>query len=1671
MSGAPKKSSQQQQQHPGQQIRQAPSHRSYSAAASGQESGHYPPRISYQQIPPRQHSPAPHDLGKGQQQPQLAHTPPQTVTAAPQQQGAGVVPGGQPPMMHHYQQHRPSQPYYHHQPHQQRQHRPSGMSMQRPVTPQSQQMYSTSPATQVMQQPPHPQYQQQAIYIPQQTMNNPGIYNISTEDGYSMYMTSNSGPTHTVWTASNYQPGVRQAYPQPVAQQAGGQYIAPSTPPYYTPSQPGPNPEFLYSAGHYYQPPQQQQMAPPVQYRQQQQTYSTQPVQQRTYEKPPPREKKLIRIIDPNKGVDVTDEIMKSSSNSSVTTSSTANITPPLSGRSSASGTPPQQISQSATPPPSQQQIQGNSIAAQFAAQVAATLGPATESDSRTNIAKPVASVPEPVSAVVEQPQAVPAETESKQDAPDATAEPGDSVPEIKVAPESEPETAEQTVESKDTPQPPPASSRNDENGGDEVADTATSAKEDLQETVTEKNVTESQAKENAEKEAEQKTVTEDVKSTDENVTENTTEKQEAVEEGKETVVETPAESSPVVNDNGPKKEETKENKTEEKEETKNVSKPEETQPEITITDTTVKEKKKTTKQKMKEYNKKGTEDADPMEAFKDKDESTNETQPEEDATKNEDEMENMKENTEVAEIPKEVNNSEKTEEEKRNEENEKKSKEEESIDNSEVRRDPKDNKIELKYKYREDQWSPINTEGKRQYDREFLLQFQFEANCVEKPEGLPKIADVILDSVKQPTRFDPKQLAPGGMGGGKMDFLPSYIGGGSTKNKPGGYIQTGRGPPRRQNQKEVRKIISSASLGTDIKLRTADNAWKPQPKKGVEVKTDSDPEKAKTDDLYKKVTGILNKLTPQKFQTLTQQVLDLPIDTEDRLKGVIDLVFEKAISEPGFSVAYANMCRCLMSMKVPTGDGKGNVNFRKLLLNKCQKEFEKDKEDDDEMEAKKKAMEDAETKEEKDKRKEEYDSYETKMRRRSLGNIRFIGELFKLKMLTEPIMHDCVVKLLKAHDHESLECLCRLLSTIGKDLDHEKAKPRVDQYFAQMDRIVKSKKYSARVRFMLQDVIELRGNNWVPRRDENNPKTIEQIHKEAKLEQEQQQLLLQQQPPPQSNKRVRGRGDRGQGQADDGWSMVSSTRSRPSFDPNKFKVTKQTVDENIQLGPGGRPGGVFGGWGRGSSGGTGSKSQQEQQEARPTPTNRFQALASGETQVYDSSRRGSRELGRGRDNKGSRQLSGPRRSSSRESARDGRNREREEAIAIAKNLSSSQALAERGKDRARTPEPRATTPVPAEPKNVGNEMSEEAMEKKCKAILEEFMHLRDTREVQTCVAELRSPSMLYIFVRIAVEQSLERNESTRQACGTLMYDLIREGLMEKQQYIKGFAEILEFAEDIAIDIPKFWTYMGEFIAPLVQSGKIPMNILQDISRPLHGIGKAGLLTAEVLLVASKIIGEARIAELWHNSGLEWSSLLPAGGDVNEFLERKGLLFTAPNSSRTSSQTATEGMPISKIQGHLEHLLLRERASNDKIFDWIEANVVKDRRKDSDFIRALMTAVCQSAVSGEGSSCRCEINEVKNRAAVLQKYLDNDDKLELQALYALQALNYKLDSPPSLLRIFFDKLYDEDVISEEAFYAWEKSDDPNEQLGKGVALKSVTAFFTWLREADDDSAE
>lgn len=89
----------------------------------------------------------------------------------------------------------------------------------------------------------------------------------------------------------------------------------------------------------------------------------------------------------------------------------------------------------------------------------------------------------------------------------------------------------------------------------------------------------------------------------------------------------------------------------------------------------------------------------------------------------------------------------------------------------------------------------------------------------------------------------------------------------------------------------------------------------------------------------------------------------------------------------------------------------------------------------------------------------------------------------------------------------------------------------RMDQYFDRMEKIISQKKMAPRVCFMLQDVLELRKSNWVPRREDNKPKTLNQINVQAQQEEVKQKMLLMQQPTQQRGASTSGQyGDRKRG-------------------------------------------------------------------------------------------------------------------------------------------------------------------------------------------------------------------------------------------------------------------------------------------------------------------------------------------------------------------------------------------------------------------------------------------------------------------------------------------------------------------------------------------------------------
>ena len=59
-------------------------------------------------------------------------------------------------------------------------------------------------------------------------------------------------------------------------------------------------------------------------------------------------------------------------------------------------------------------------------------------------------------------------------------------------------------------------------------------------------------------------------------------------------------------------------------------------------------------------------------------------------------------------------------------------------------------------------------------------------------------------------------------------------------------------------------------------------------------------------------------------------------------------------------------------------------------------------------------------------------DEENLQVRRRAMGNMQFVGHLYKAAMITEKIVHVCFQELLRDPTSEEVECVCKLLTTAG---------------------------------------------------------------------------------------------------------------------------------------------------------------------------------------------------------------------------------------------------------------------------------------------------------------------------------------------------------------------------------------------------------------------------------------------------------------------------------------------------------------------------------------------------------------------------------------------------------------------------------------------------------------
>jgi translation initiation factor 4G len=249
--------------------------------------------------------------------------------------------------------------------------------------------------------------------------------------------------------------------------------------------------------------------------------------------------------------------------------------------------------------------------------------------------------------------------------------------------------------------------------------------------------------------------------------------------------------------------------------------------------------------------------------------------------------------------------------------------------------------------------------------------------------------------------------------------------------------------------------------------------------------KPDKEEEKDTDDVVLKKGLLIMNKLSLTKFEKLSDQFIDTGIGrNQECLTGAIELIVKKAQDEPHFAAMYAALCLKLSRTPMEfEEEGKKKI-FKKMLLTQCQKEFETDT--NYKME---KAIEGVEDEEERQLKK-------SIVKKHYLGHMRFIGELYKGDLISIKIMLMVLPQLLEGNgengevDEEKVECFAKLMAVIGLILEQQSVRLRDIGKSGSFDKLKefwdivenfagesKGGTVSNRIKFMLQDLLEMRDN------------------------------------------------------------------------------------------------------------------------------------------------------------------------------------------------------------------------------------------------------------------------------------------------------------------------------------------------------------------------------------------------------------------------------------------------------------------------------------------------------------------------------------------------------------------------------------------------------------------
>lgn len=993
------------------------------------------------------------------------------------------------------------------------------------------------------------------------------------------------------------------------------------------------------------------------------------------------------------------------------------------------------------------------------------------------------------------------------------------------------------------------------------------------------------------------------------------------------------------------------------------------------------------------------------------------------------------------------------------------------------------------------------------------------------------------------------KVLAGGQPVGGGPDLGMSRTprgGAGTPMNRGGGYGSARGGYGEMSDPRGSR--VQADIIPPQPELQRSENAWQRRREDDGEVEAK-----------IKVVRSLLNKLTLEKFDKIYGQIKEVEITSLEVLYGLVAEVFQKSLSEANFAPMYADLCARLSrdrlnfsaEMLDTPEEEKKALSFRRRLLKNCQLEFERFANEETIM-SDLKALEDSDTltaetlmvivEKAREKQSAAMSEFIGKLeaiakqdvisqkdiavviqraKQRMLGNVKFIGELFKQKLITEKIIHtECIQRLMRISlakkEDDVVEGLVQLMTTTGKMLaKNEKAHSHMAAYFNEFLMLSRDPEIPTRIRFLLKDLLDLRAANWQQRREETKAKTIAEIHADIEKEERAKESAS------------RGRDSRSFGGRD----RRDRDHGRGGPPPNLRGLNVHTPIS--ARGPGGgttfgggsgdrRDGGVASGGSAVRAGGglrprplggaaAGSGDVRMSSQSSVPPANSFSIL----TEPISSGRGDARHSSVDRSD-----FSGSARGGGRLSSGGG-----------------------------------------AESSTASAMMSGPSLERKVKAILGEFATTSDMKEATECVSEEVPEASRPGFVAAVMRHVLELRPDQRLAPLGLLECFARSGVVSSAAFVTGFSDILNELLDLGIDDPQANVYVGKFLGRLAAAGAFePQSAGDSGSGPSHGstasaakdaqskvrglsfFGKAvgklqeedpratlqlvcavlsayklGLLSPPVgsasgasatPAVTSEADADAQSRSVYQTLGLDVGALAKAIGDRGEMA-----LQSAVDTLRVYFL-----VPLRAVEKELPGRLAPARPGGSSPVSkeaatsiatatvaWCNGRVDPATRSTPEFVRllarsSLEVACAETSLAGGKDATSppltAELLHTERLlvsalvAPLLRPYTADSQLLQEAVLLEVQAYCFATGFPPgmvggaggpggagatrgaSLVGRLFDLLYDTDVVSEEAAAAWKElivtGDD---ERGKTEALVQTRAWFDWLAEAEEEDDE